>query len=709
MVAIQELAEKVEMHSILSSLRKYLIQLLDRESTMVSSGVRASHLFSAMNPIDKLMQNATGETAAIRLCMIEACSGSGKSLCAADFFVRHSEESIYFLFHPSNPGMVQRMYSYVESITDLMALAMNTDLRLLMQSAPSTSSIESVSLLALDVKDTQRKWYILGALGYLWNETTTVAPVSVEKARGWKRRWVLMDETIPPEQDYTAIPKLVLVKRVLTNAGIHCIMLGTNTLVMNFNKISKVSEHSRHEDRKMVCLTHRSLPRYLLSSNKDKELMARVFGEARLSELLDNVNPWLCSLFLMHLKVQADIDPCSSIRTISSKVLQDVRENKKNLRDESIYCMFQIAAHSPVSQLHISKGFAQLNVWEEDPPLRGSPESMLAMTREEGEVELRIKDTPLPELTSCFSSAVSDPITVAVCAGGGRPFSRRSALQVLQGIHKQKAIWNNPINLDAYRRDGGELESFGAVVLMISSWSPPQELLKNIAYHCGIQNDKRSVDEILASLPNKASFVEILKTCMSNLAPVLWDEQESAASPFMGFYIRNRDRDGRDGTFAGPTCTSDRPLKGGVEAKNWNTPLSSKQFSKVIFRLLREDLDFYVFMAAGLSKNITESVVQKYISNRKAGYKTEWLVLHLKREGWSVFSFQNDVSVKQSVCKTGKGIHEQAGVDAVKSKVLMIVEIGIDTQPFCGNVRSPKRSRQKAKSNEDGSSFKRKK
>ncbi|EKX43170.1 hypothetical protein GUITHDRAFT_110897 [Guillardia theta CCMP2712] len=684
--AIQRLANKVEMHSILSSLRRYLIIVLDGENTMESSGVRASQLFSAMNPIDKLMETEMEFTASTHLCMIEACSGSGKSLCAADFFVRHPEECIYFLFRPSNPDMVRLMYSYVESITDLMALAINTDLRLLVQSAPPTSSIESVSLSALDVTDFRQTWYILGALGYLWNETTTVAPVSVQKARTWERRLVLMDETIPDEQDYTAIAKLMLVKRVLTTAGIHCIMLGTNSAAMNMDRISKpVYEHSRHEGRMMVCLTHRSLPRYLLSSNQDKEAMTRVFAEARLDELLDNVNPWLCSLFLKYLKKEGDTVPCSLMRTVSSKVLEEVKRIKRNLMDESIYCMFQISAHSPVSQLHISKGFAQLNVRQSKPPLRGSSESMLVLTQEQDDEEMRIKGTRLPDLNSCFPSALRDPITVAVCAGGGLPFSRRSALEVLQGIHKQKAVWSNPINVDAYKSGGDELKSFGAVVMMISSWSPPQDLLKNIAFHCGIQNDKRSVDEILASLANKASFVEILKTCMSNLAPVLSDEQESAASPFMGFYIRNRDRKGRDDAFTGPTCASDKPLEGGVEFKNWKTPLSRKQFSKAISRLLSKDLDVYVFMVLELSETITESVIQQYISHRKASYKTEWLVLHLNREGWSTFSIQNDASGTRSVSKIGKGIHEQAEVGAVKRKVLMIVEVGIDTQPFCSN------------------------
>ena len=686
MLDMQDLANKVKMHDIVSSMRRLLIGFLDGQSSMAPSGSRASELFSKQNPIDRLVLNATGEIAHTHLCMIEACSGSGKSLCAADFFVRNSEDCIYFLFTPSRKDIEQIMYSEVASISRLMELAMTADLRFLVQSAPSTSMIESLGVFAFDIKNSRHKWHILGALGYLWKETTTVAPVSVEEAKNWKRRWVLMDETIPLEQDSTGFARLVLVRRVLTCAGIHCIMLGTNSLVMNMNRISGISKHSRDEDPMMMCLTHRSLPRYLLSSNQDKEVMTRVFREAQLDGLLDNVNPWLCSLFLKYLKKEGDTVPCSLMRTVSSKVLEEVKRIKRNLMDESIYCMFQIAAHSPVSQLHISKGFAQLNVWQGNPPQRGSSESMLVLTREQGEEELRIKGTRIPELTSCFPSALRDPITVAVCAGGGLPFSQRSALEVLQGIHKQEAVWNDPIKVDAYERDANVLESFGSVVLMISSWSPPQELLKNIAFHCGFQNGQQSVDEILASVPNKESFVKLLKSCLCNLVPVLWCEQKSAASPIMGFYIRNRDREGRDGIFSGPTRTSDRPLTGGVECKNWL--LSHEQLSEVLLNLLREDLDVYVCMVSGLSKNISERGVQECIKGAARNCSTtDWLVLHLEREGWSTSLCRTHASENQTVSQNGNGSHERslgAENDPVKRKVLMIVEIGVDTQPFCG-------------------------
>eukprot|EP00960_Hanusia_phi_P001773 50887-Hanusia_phi.AAC.1 len=45
--------------------------------------------FSEANPIDNLVQTARKNSTVPHACVIEACSGSGKSLCAADYFVRN--------------------------------------------------------------------------------------------------------------------------------------------------------------------------------------------------------------------------------------------------------------------------------------------------------------------------------------------------------------------------------------------------------------------------------------------------------------------------------------------------------------------------------------------------------------------------------------------------------------------------------------------
>ena len=667
----------MNLNDIVSSLQDLLEDYLDFEWSSTSSGVKPSKEFSAMNPIDVIAREARRVKDAVYLCMIEACSGSGKSLCAADFFVRNSKDCMYFLFNPSQQVSKQSIYQCVTSITNLMSMAINSDLCLLTMASVPESSTELLTAIDFDVKTSGRKWHVLGTLGYLWNETNSVAPVSVEEAMKWRRRWVLIDETIPPDSHkaylFSQSAKLVLFKRILTNAKIHCIMLGTNTLVMNFNQISKSSDYSRNEKRRMFCFTHRSLPRYVPSSSKDKEILEKVFGQTHVPVLLDNVNPWLCSLFLNRLKDESETEPSLWIRKTSSMVLEEVKMEKPSLRDESIYCMFQVAAHQPVSQLQISKGFAQLNVWKGNVPPRGSRQAIVSIVKSSKAEDLRIKGTSLSLLTSRFTSPVHDPITMAICAGQGRPFSDRSALEVLQTIHEEMASGNDPISVDAFKRDPNVLESFGAVVMMISSWSLPQDLLSNIAYHCGI-TDERQVEQILAAVPSKQGFMQILASCMSNLVPVRLGEENELAG-VLGFYTRNRDRDRRDGTFAGPRSAH---LKGGTECKNWSSPLSSTQLSSAISGLLERNFDIIVCMVPGITENALEGCV------RTMSRKTEWLVLHLTDTGWTASSFGADASEDMNASKDEKVVDSQDKTDAVKQQILMVIEIGTKTPPFSG-------------------------
>ena len=71
-----------------------------------------------MNPIDEIVQEAKQEKDATYFCMIEACSGSEKSLCAIDCFVRNPDECMYFLFIPSTQENRQAIYEHVASITN---------------------------------------------------------------------------------------------------------------------------------------------------------------------------------------------------------------------------------------------------------------------------------------------------------------------------------------------------------------------------------------------------------------------------------------------------------------------------------------------------------------------------------------------------------------------------------------------------------------
>ena len=680
MLAVHQLAHKVNLDTILLSLQQSLEGCLDSQWRSSSGELKPSERFSAMNPIDQIVQEAKKVKDATFVCMIEACSGSGKSLCAIDYFIRNRHQCMYFLFIPSARESRQMIYEHVSSITTLIARAMDCDLCGLTKNAIAESEVGAgIGAFDVDVKKDGRKWHVLGALGYLWRETNTVAPVSVQEARSWTQRWVLMDETILPQQDqdtlFSLVARLVLLRRILINSNIHCIMLGTNTLVMNFNKISRKSDYSRDGNRRMYCFTYRSLPQFVLRSRNEEEILKRIFGESQISELLDNVNPWLCSLFLDQVKEMSEVEPSECIRSVSKILLNNVRMQKPNLRDDSVYCMFQVAAHQPLSQLHISKGFAHLNVWKGTRPARGSRDSIVGITADELGLNPRIEGTLLPRLTSSFSTPVQDPIMFAVCAGGGRPFSGRSALEVLQQIHEEAKIGSDPVSLDAYKRDGNLLESFGASVMMISSWSRPQDLLLNIAFHCGNTNEQRNVDQILASVASKDSFKEILMSCMSNLIPVRVEEQNHTLAAVLGFYIREKDRKKRDGTFAGPLGASRTRTIGGSKMKNRKHPLDSSQLSDIISRLVSKDLDVILCMAPKIAEGALEGCI------KATGFKTEWLVLHLKfGRGWAASSIQTDASDDKK--SQGEAGMEDQDIALVKRRVLMVVEVGAQTEPF---------------------------
>mmetsp|Transcript_3241 Transcript_3241/g.10969 ORF Transcript_3241/g.10969 Transcript_3241/m.10969 type:complete len:141 (-) Transcript_3241:280-702(-) len=97
-------------------------------------------------------------------------------------------------------------------------------------------------------------------------------------------------------------------------------------------------------------------------------------------------------------------------------------------------------------------------------------------------------------------------------------------------------------------------------------------------------------------------------------------------------------------------------------------------------------------MVPEISINVTENNLKAIMNNTCIPCKTEWLVLHLKGEGWRSFSFQIDAfHDNQTTKRDEECVHKQAGVDLelepVKRKVLMIIEVGIKTQPFCGKGR----------------------
>ena len=534
LLALAKIARDIKLDNVLTSLKKCLDRCLDNEWDSTSSRVQPSKQLSAMNPIDERIKKSCYYDS-YYLSLIAACAASGKSLCAADYFVRNANHSMYFRFSPVYEHSAHNIYFHLLPVTRLLNKALDCDLCIV--SLLAAESDETCRLEVWDVKiDRQEGWYVLGALKFLWNKTTSVAPVTLTEARTWGRRWVLLDDVFPPEQDNTYLispmAKLVFLIRILRNANIHCIMLGTNTAILNLVQPPPTPfEHSRQKGYELLCCSHRCLPGYILPSDDAEEALKRVFGEAQVPELLDHVHPWLCSHFLQCLRDSKKVEPAKLIRSISKHIQSDFNRRMLRLTNESIYCMFQPFANEAFPQSLISKGLALLNINRSaEMPPRGIHNTSV-------EVSIGIGDHRLAELTSSFASALLDPITYAACAGGGRPFAGKrsgSALEVLQQIHRKTKMGDNPLSVDAWKRDGSMLESFGSVVLMISSWSPSQELLSNLAHHCG-KTDSRSTDQILASVANKESFVEMLASCMCNLVPVKESEQDHALATALGF------------------------------------------------------------------------------------------------------------------------------------------------------------------------------
>eukprot|EP00960_Hanusia_phi_P049016 759315-Hanusia_phi.AAC.1 len=108
------------------------------------------------------------------------------------------------------------------------------------------------------------------------------------------------------------------------------------------------------------------------------------------------------------------------------------------------------------------------------PPRRCTSESdtLLLLDRDQrGSSSFR--GLPLQELPSRFLPSSLDTVTVAVCAGGGKPFllPNMSALQVLQMINKAALMSADATAVDVFFRGGNLLGSFGTAVVKVASCS----------------------------------------------------------------------------------------------------------------------------------------------------------------------------------------------------------------------------------------------
>mmetsp|Transcript_3040 Transcript_3040/g.10248 ORF Transcript_3040/g.10248 Transcript_3040/m.10248 type:complete len:457 (+) Transcript_3040:1234-2604(+) len=445
-------------------------------------------------------------------------------------------------------------------------------------------------------------------------------------------------------------------------------MLGTNTLVMNFNKALRQTDNSRGRNLEhLVCITHRALPPMILQSEKQHALLRSLFGEEQCSLFLDNVNPWLCNQMLKGFKGATEEikDRADLFRDLAGPVLAERRKEKKNLSDASLYCMFQIATHDAISQAHIMQGFGLLNIWPQgEVPARGSPGSIIDLDRRDDKIYMM--NTDIHNISCRFPPAWADPITTGICAGGGRPFRNlASGLEVLRRIHQDTVKpREDPTAVDAMRRGGNVLESFGAVVLMLTSWAKPEDILSTLSYHCG-REVKSTVTQVLAAVDDKEAaeqFRQVLTRCLCNLIPLRDDESNMLDGEVFGYYIRCMDKRERDGCFSGPVFGPDRRrMKGAAEFKNWRVSVNSSDLKGFVEKLSKNGEDLLLFMAPAFGDFKYEWILPR-LGN------SDWLVLH-----WTIDGAHLDWRTFHHVVQGGEK----------RYRILVLMEVGLSTKPFC--------------------------
>jgi len=275
--------------------------------------------------------------------------------------------------------------------------------------------------------------------------------------------------------------------------------------------------------------------------------------------------------------------------------------------------------------------------------------------------KLLLHGLDIHHLTSKFASSLLDPITVAVSAGGGKPFKERSCLAVLTRIHEEAARpSNDPTAVDAMQRDGNLLESFGGVVVMLTSWSHPDDILSTISFHCG-REVKSKVMNVLERVQNQEAaegFRQVLTSCFSNLVPLRIGEEHVNESQAYGCYMRCKNSQRRDGIFYSPVGQDGSRRSGGAEFKNRRQAVSASQLKKFVKKLSRHGHDLLFFMAPELRKFESERILP-------CGGKESWLLLHWRK---------NDDVPWHTFHRVVQG--------AKRYRVLILMELGLSTDPF---------------------------
>lgn len=588
---------------------------------------------------------------------------------------------MYFLFGYKH---TQHIYVAAEPITVVMNRAIDFDIE--NQTGYVLRCAEDAAIQRLDVLNLEtrsQKWYLLGVIGFLLNKITDLEPVTVGTAKRWSetnRITVLLDEAIPAPPSTRAIPelaKLILTKRLLAASEIHLVMLGTNTLALNFNRIAQSGEGSRDApDVQLACVTHLGLPQYLPSPSHMMQLNA-VFGDQPFVDVL----PWLATLLASNLETDAEgMSQVKRLRQAGQKAMKSVREAKGDrLSDFSLYAMFQSGTHTRMTQSQILHGFACLDPWRQHvSPMRGTSQCTLQLHRHSNAILVDGSRENIRDVRTVFPPAHEDPIRLAVCVSNGDPFEGRSALQILQAIHGQ-APCHDPTAFDALARDGNCLESHVGVAIVISSWGESKDILSNLALHIANVRDGRDVDTVMQEGRVKKSTTRrvcaLLRNTFLNLLPLtLKHEEECKRLPaVLGSFRRSTNMDRRDAVACGRSCMSEecKNIKGGVKDLNKILKLLTTRFQRNAgARLILPPVVFLAVSALKLSaQSGSNESGSSSIQQALVECDGDWVVFHLPGPGhrWNCFEVRKQGGASET---------------AVKPRVLFVVEVGLKTDPF---------------------------
>mmetsp|Transcript_29660 Transcript_29660/g.46482 ORF Transcript_29660/g.46482 Transcript_29660/m.46482 type:complete len:244 (+) Transcript_29660:522-1253(+) len=242
---------------------------------------------------------------------------------------------------------------------------------------------------------------------------------------------------------------------------------------------------------------------------------------------------------------------------------------------------------------------------------------------------------------------------------------------------------------------------------MLCSWSEPDDILKNLAFHCGITDD-RKLEDILSPSVHQKVFREILRSCFQCLIPVCYGEEEHVTGP-TGVYVRCPDKEGRDSNFRGPAVINGTQFKATAEFKNRKTSIPTGDSRNFIGKLCQQGHDLVLFMVTKMDEDDIGAMLQSQVKT-----ESEWLILWIRPgQKWQVLRAttanrkrrSNPTEADDRLFTGTEETHQThmnhhlSGVKRVSDqevsqpeqkkrrpdpsqRILIIVEVGLDTQTF---------------------------